>query len=79
MSTIFPKLAIAGASLTTFGLLWAGFNGIDPAEQGQFISQAHAAEKATIIPAPRVNASEKGKRAVADIRRRLFLGRRRRV
>lgn len=65
MSTIFPKLAIAGASLATFGVLWASIDDTAPADQGQFISQAHAAEKATIIPAPKIDAAEKGKRAVA--------------
>ncbi|MEP2103907.1 MAG: peptide-methionine (S)-S-oxide reductase MsrA [Parasphingorhabdus sp.] len=68
MSTIFPKLAIAGASLATFGVLWGGMNASSPNEQNSsslFVSEAHAAEKATIIPAPRVNAAEKGKRSVA--------------
>jgi peptide-methionine (S)-S-oxide reductase len=65
MSTIFPKLAIAGASLATFGVLWASIDDTASADQGQFISQAHAAEKATIIPAPKIDAAEKGKRAVA--------------
>ncbi|WP_422345903.1 peptide-methionine (S)-S-oxide reductase MsrA [Parasphingorhabdus sp.] len=65
MSTIFPKLAIAGASLATFGVLWASMEDTASTDQGQFISQAHAAEKATIIPAPKIDAAEKGKRAVA--------------
>jgi len=69
MSTVFPKLAIAGASLATFGLLWTTIDASSPDDQqhssGLFVGEAHAAEKATIIPAPRINATEKGKRAVA--------------
>jgi len=68
MSTLFPKLAIAGASLATFGLVWGGINASSSSDQNTpslFTSQAHAAEKATIIAAPRVNSAEKGKRAVA--------------
>lgn len=68
MSSIFPKLAIAGASLATFGVLWTSIGASSPDEQNTsslFVSEAHAAEKATIIPAPRVRTTEKGKRAVA--------------
>ncbi len=68
MNRIFPKLAIAGISVAAFGGLWATVGTTDPSSQSApslFTSEAHAAEKATIIPAPRINASEKGKRAVA--------------
>lgn len=69
MSNIFPKLAIVGASLATFGVLWASIDASSPDDRqptsSVFVGEAHAAEKATIIPAPRVNAAEKGKRAVA--------------
>jgi peptide-methionine (S)-S-oxide reductase len=68
MNRIFPKLAIAGISVAAFGGLWATVSTTDPSSQSApslFTSEAHAAEKATIIPAPRINASEKGKRAVA--------------
>lgn len=69
MSNIFPKLAIAGASLATLGVLWASIDASSPDDRqptsSLFVGEAHAAEKATIIPAPRVNAAEKGKRAVA--------------
>lgn len=68
MNRIFPKLAIAGISVAAFGGLWATVSTTDPSSRNApslFTSEAHAAEKATIIPAPRINASEKGKRAVA--------------
>ncbi len=68
MNARFPKLAIATASLATFGLVWGGITASSSSDQNApslFTSQAHAAEKATIIPAPRVNSAEKGKRAVA--------------
>ncbi len=68
MNRIFPKLAIAGISVAAFGGLWSTVSTTDPSSQSApslFTSEAHAAEKATIIPAPRINASEKGKRAVA--------------
>lgn len=68
MSKAFPKLAIVGLSVAAFGGLWATINTSSPGQQNApslFTSEAHAAEKATIIPAPRINASEKGKRAVA--------------
>ncbi len=68
MNRIFPKLAIAGISVAAFGGLWATVSTTDSSSRNApslFTSEAHAAEKATIIPAPRINASEKGKRAVA--------------
>ncbi|GAB5480465.1 MAG: peptide-methionine (S)-S-oxide reductase MsrA [Parasphingorhabdus sp.] len=68
MNRVFPKLAIAGISVAAFGGLWATVSTTDSSSRNApslFTSEAHAAEKATIIPAPRINASEKGKRAVA--------------
>lgn len=68
MSRLYPKLTIAGLSVAAFVGLWASINTSSPSEQNApslFASEAHAAEKATIIPVPRINAAEKGKRAVA--------------
>ncbi|NRD88492.1 peptide-methionine (S)-S-oxide reductase [Sphingopyxis sp. BSNA05] len=48
--------------------MWAGVQTALPAGQSsspRLIAEAHAAEKATIIPMPRVDAAETGKRAVA--------------
>lgn len=68
MSRFLPKLAIAGMSFAAASAIWSGVGAPSPLERQSpslFTSEAHAAEKATIIPAPRVNSAEKGKRAVA--------------
>ena len=57
-----------GVSIACFGAMWAGVQTALPVDQTsspRLIGEAHAAEKATIIPAPRVGAGETGKRAVA--------------
>lgn len=68
MSPLLSKTVVFGASLACFGAIWAGIGAGSPEQQGSgipFVNEAHAAEKAMIIPAPRINAAEKGKRAVA--------------
>lgn len=67
-NTLLPKFAVFGASIACVGAIWAGASTALPDEQRSssiLIGQAHAAEKATIIPAPRIPAIEKGKRSVA--------------
>ena len=57
-----------GVSIACFGAMWAGVQTALPGDQTsspRLIGEAHAAEKATIIPAPRIGAGETGKRAVA--------------
>ncbi|NVD26360.1 peptide-methionine (S)-S-oxide reductase MsrA [Parasphingorhabdus flavimaris] len=57
-----------GVSIACVGAIWAGVQTALPADQGAnraFVGEAQAAEKATIIPKPRVDAEESGKRAVA--------------
>jgi len=73
MSRSFPKIAIIGGSLAAFAALWIGINTSSPDNQSLneqhvinlFAGEAHAAEKAVIIPAPRLDAAEKGPRATA--------------
>lgn len=68
MSPLLSKTVVFGASLACFGAIWAGIGAGSPERQSSgipFVNEAHAAEKAMIIPAPRINAAEKGKRAVA--------------
>ncbi len=68
MNGLASKFTIVGASIVGFGVIWAGVNYTMPDEElasGVFSSTAYAAEKAVIIPAPRINAKEPGKRAVA--------------
>tara|TARA_R110000772_G_scaffold102435_10_gene203209 strand:+ start:724 stop:1455 length:732 start_codon:yes stop_codon:yes gene_type:complete len=63
-----PKIAVTIASLGVATLIWTGISASSSADENTaslFVSEAHAAEKATIIPAPRINAAEKGTRAVA--------------
>ncbi len=67
-SALLSKLTVFGASLACFGAIWTGVSmGLpdDPGSPSIFVGQAHAAEKATIIPAPKLPAIEKGKRSVA--------------
>ncbi|WP_339694213.1 peptide-methionine (S)-S-oxide reductase MsrA [uncultured Parasphingorhabdus sp.] len=57
-----------GVSIACFGVVWAGVQTALPVDQAStqpFVGEAHAAEKATIIPMPRVAAGEAGTRAVA--------------
>lgn len=57
-----------GVSIACFAAMWAGVQTALPVDQASspaLIGEAHAAEKATIIPIPRVGAGETGKRAVA--------------
>lgn len=57
-----------GASIACFGVVWAGVETALPDERTSsqpFVGEANAAEKATIIPAPRVATGETGTRSVA--------------
>lgn len=68
MSPLLSKTVVFGASLACFGAIWASIGAGSPEQRSSgipFVNEAHAAEKAMIIPAPRINAAEKGKRAVA--------------
>lgn len=68
MNGAFPKLAVAAISLAAAGALWIGINASSPDNRqslNPFTNEAHAAEKAVIIPAPRIDAAEKGARATA--------------
>ena len=64
----FRSFALAGVGLAAAGALWSGtssFSAGPGAAGGLFIGEAHAAERAVLVPAPRVDAAEKGRRAVA--------------
>tara|TARA_R110002033_G_scaffold26757_12_gene61232 strand:- start:87601 stop:88338 length:738 start_codon:yes stop_codon:yes gene_type:complete len=68
MSAFLTRTITLGVAVAAFGAVWAGVQSRVPADQasGPFlVGEAHAAEKATIIPAPRVSTTESGKRAVA--------------
>ncbi len=57
-----------GASIACFGVVWAGVETALPDDRTSsqpFVGEANAAEKATIIPAPRVATGETGTRSVA--------------
>lgn len=57
-----------GVSIACFAAIWAGVQTTLPDDQNSsptLIAEAHAAEKATIIPMPRVKSGETGKRTVA--------------
>ena len=67
MGPFVSRAIVFGATIASFGAIWAGVQSVTPAGQHQspFVGEAHAAEKAKIIPAPRLDANEKGTRAVA--------------
>jgi peptide-methionine (S)-S-oxide reductase len=68
MSPVLSRTIAFGFAFAAFGAVWAGVQSTLPADQmsgTSFVGEAHAAEKATIIPLPRVGAAETGKRAVA--------------
>lgn len=68
MKPLLSRTIAFGAAFAAFGAVWAGVQLTAPGEQAPvsaFVSEAHAAEKATVIPMPRLDAAEKGKRAVA--------------
>jgi peptide-methionine (S)-S-oxide reductase len=67
MGPFASKAIVFGAAIASFGAIWAGMQSSQPAGQHQspFVGEAHAAEKAKIIPRPRLDAKEKGTRAVA--------------
>lgn len=67
MGALTSKIIVATGSVACVMALWGGINISMPQESGGglLISEAQAAERATIIPMPRVRAPEKGKRAVA--------------
>ncbi|WP_417623024.1 peptide-methionine (S)-S-oxide reductase MsrA [Parasphingorhabdus sp.] len=68
MGPFLSRTLLFGAAFACFGAIWAGLHTSLPDERGgtaPFVGTAHAAEKATIIPMPRVRAGETGKRAVA--------------
>ncbi|MEO9634045.1 MAG: peptide-methionine (S)-S-oxide reductase MsrA [Parasphingorhabdus sp.] len=68
MGPFLSRTIMFGVSVACFGAVWGGMQTALPDGQASaipLIGEAHAAEKATIIPMPRVRAGEKGKRAVA--------------
>jgi peptide-methionine (S)-S-oxide reductase len=68
MNALLSKLAVFGTSFAAIGVVWAGVQTALPDAQSAqmaFVGEAHAAEKATIIPRPRLDATEKGTRAIA--------------
>ncbi len=67
MGPFASKVVVFGASIAAFGAVWAGMQSVTPSgpHQSPFVGEAHAAEKAKIIPGPRIDANEKGTRAVA--------------
>ena len=68
MGPILSRAVMFGVSIACFGAVWAGVQSAQLSEQTTIrtlVGEAHAAEKATLIPAPRVEAKESGKRAVA--------------
>ena len=68
MGPFLSRTIMFGVSLACFGVVWAGVQTALPVDQASpqpFVGEAHAAEKATIIPMPRVVAGETGTRAVA--------------
>jgi peptide-methionine (S)-S-oxide reductase len=68
MGSVLSRAIMFGVSIACFGAVWAGVQTALPADQAvtrAFVGEAHAAEKATIIPKPSVEAKESGKRAVA--------------
>ena len=68
MSPVLSRTIAFGVAFAAFGAVWAGIQSTVPADRSSnvsFVGEAHAAEKATIIPAARVDAAEPGKRAVA--------------
>jgi peptide-methionine (S)-S-oxide reductase len=68
MGPFLSRTIAFGFAFAAFGAVWAGIQSTLPADQASrsaFVGKAQAAEKATIIPMPRVRAAETGKRAVA--------------
>jgi peptide-methionine (S)-S-oxide reductase len=68
MGPFLSRTIMFGVSIACIGAVWAGMQTALPADRAApqtFVGQAHAAEKATIIPMPRVDAGETGTRAVA--------------
>ncbi len=68
MGPFLSRTIMFGVSIACFGVVWAGVQTALPVDQAStqpFVGEAHAAEKATIIPMPRVAAGETGTRAVA--------------
>lgn len=68
MGPFLSKTTMFGGGIAAFAVVWAGVQSALPAGQDPsrpLVGEAHAAEKATIIPMPRVAAGETGKRAVA--------------
>jgi len=68
MSPVLSRTLAFGVAFAAFAVVWAGVQStlpVDQASRSAFVGEAHAAEKATIIPMPRVDAAETGKRAVA--------------
>lgn len=68
MSPFLARTIAFGVAFAAVGTVWAGVQSTLPSDQGSrpaLVGEAHAAEKATIIPMPRVNTDETGKRAVA--------------
>jgi len=68
MSPVLSRAIAFGTAFAAFGAVWAGVQSTVPADRTSGVSiigEAHAAEKATIIPMPRVSPAETGSRAVA--------------
>ncbi len=68
MNPVLSRTIAFGFAFAAMGAVWAGIQSATPRDRASgvsFVTEAHAAEKATIIPTPRVDAAESGKRAVA--------------
>ncbi len=68
MNPILSRTVAFGFAVAAFGAMWAGVQSSGSGDQTSgiaFVGEARAAEKATIIPKPRLDAKESGKRAVA--------------
>jgi len=68
MGPILSRTIMFGVSLACFGAVWAGVESALPAGEQRspaIMGIAHAAEKATIIPKPRVDVRDSASRSVA--------------
>jgi len=68
MNPVLSRAIAFGFAFAAFGAVWAGIQSTGPTHPASgvtLVAEAHAAEKATIIPMPQIDANESGKRAVA--------------
>eukprot|EP01013_Petalomonas_cantuscygni_P029667 TRINITY_DN5543_c0_g3_i1.p1 TRINITY_DN5543_c0_g3~~TRINITY_DN5543_c0_g3_i1.p1 ORF type:complete len:244 (-),score=52.86 TRINITY_DN5543_c0_g3_i1:822-1553(-) len=66
MNPTLSRTIAFGFAFAAFGAVWAGIDSTLPTDHASvLVGKAHAAEKATAIPPPRIDAKETGKRAVA--------------